>query len=80
MGPFTSIVKLALFVFPRSLDGSPLPSNWQVMPITSSTSRNVYESSIKLSRVDSKDIGQYTCHPGFLEPVDVNLHVVKGSY
>jgi len=59
------------------LDGSPLPPDWQVFPITSSN--DIFDSSVRLARVDSKHSGQYECQPSKLQSAIINLHVVKGG-
>ena len=61
----------------RYLDGSPLPPDWQVFPVASS--KNIFDSSVRLARVDSKHSGQYECQPSHLQSAIINLHVVKGK-
>ena len=61
----------------RYLDGSPLPPDWQVFPMASS--KNIFDSSVRLARVEPKHSGQYECQPSPLQSAVINLHVVKGN-
>jgi len=57
-------------------DGSPLSSAWHV---TSTTSPALLEYAVTLDLVEFSNSGLYECRPDKLDPVSVNLHVVKGG-
>ena len=70
---FTTFVVVTCF---RYFDGSPLSSAWHV---TSTTSPVLLEYAVTLDLVEFSDSGLYECRPDKLDPVSVNLHVVKGK-
>lgn len=70
---FTTFFVLTCF---RYFDGSPLSSAWHV---TSTTSPVLLEYAVTLDLVEFSDSGLYECRPDKLDPVSVNLHVVKGK-
>ena len=72
----TGIKGLTFSILNRYLDGSPLPPDWQVFPMASS--KNIFDSSVRLARVEPKHSGQYECQPSPLQSAIINLHVVKG--
>ena len=76
---FLSLFSLTTFVVVtcfRYFDGSPLSSAWHV---TSTTSPVLLEYAVTLDLVEFSDSGLYECRPDKLDPVSVNLHVVKGK-
>ena len=44
------------------------------------SSKNIFDSSVRLARVDPKHSGQYECQPSPLQSAIINLHVVKGKH